>query len=77
MVDDYHTVQAEIEEWIQTELDPLLKECKTYEQLAELKWQTALKFGGSPCDYRMPSSVFVQFALHYTRFLDKTDYKKE
>ena len=72
VVDDYHKVQDELREWIDTVLNPQVIACKTVDELNALRERIGIEeFGGNHADYRMPSAVNVHFALYFTCNLDK------
>jgi len=77
VVNQYWAIQADLKQWIKNELDPLLLECESSDDVSELKRQTGYQFGGDDSDYRLPSIVTVHFAIYSCRFIEKEEKERD
>ena len=67
----FNKAEREIQNWSEGVLMPMIKECKSLEELEALKQKIAFEIcGGDYADYQMPGYIDIRFALAYSIYLD-------
>jgi hypothetical protein len=74
IISEFNEADQEIHTWYQSTLKPLLRQCKSYEELSMLREQVAFDIcGGDYADYKLPSYIRTVFAIAMSNYIEEED----